>query len=41
MQMEQHTVETLVPEPSPFEVQIAIAKLKGIDCQVLIKFRQN
>jgi hypothetical protein len=27
-QMEIHTTESLVPDPSPFEVEIAIAKLK-------------
>jgi hypothetical protein len=27
-QIEIHTAEPLVPEPSPFEVEIAIAKLK-------------
>jgi hypothetical protein len=27
-QIEKHTAEPLVPEPSPFEVEIAIAKLK-------------
>jgi hypothetical protein len=27
-QMEIHATETLVPEPSPFQVEIAIAKLK-------------
>jgi hypothetical protein len=26
--MEIHTAELLVPEPNPFEVEIAIAKLK-------------
>jgi hypothetical protein len=27
-QIEIHTAEPLVPDPSPFEVEIAIAKLK-------------
>jgi hypothetical protein len=27
-QMEIHTAEPLVPDPSPFEVEIAVAKLK-------------
>jgi hypothetical protein len=27
-QTEVHTAESLVPDPSPFEVEIAIAKLK-------------
>jgi hypothetical protein len=42
-QIEIHTAEPLVPEPSPFEVEIAIAKLKctSINRQVVIKFRQN
>jgi hypothetical protein len=35
-QMEIHTIEPLVPETSPFEVEMAIAKLKR--CSVLIKF---
>jgi hypothetical protein len=40
-QMEIHTEEPLVLEPSPFGVDIAIAKLKRINRQVVIKFRQN
>jgi hypothetical protein len=28
MQIEIHTAEPLVPDPSPFEVEIAIVKLK-------------
>jgi hypothetical protein len=40
-QIEIHTDEVLVPDPSPFKVEIAIAKLKGINRQVVIKFRQN
>jgi hypothetical protein len=41
-QMEVHAVELLVPESSPFEVEISIAKLKrGERSQALIKFRQN
>jgi hypothetical protein len=27
-QIETHTAEPLVPDPSPFEVEVAIAKLK-------------
>jgi hypothetical protein len=27
-QMEKHTAEPIVPDPSPFEVEIAIANLK-------------
>jgi hypothetical protein len=30
-QIEMHTAEPLVPEPNPFEVEIAIAKLKRYD----------
>jgi hypothetical protein len=41
-QIEIHTAERLVPDPSPFEVEISTAKLKkGINCQVVMKFRQN
>jgi hypothetical protein len=40
-QTEIHTAESLVPEPNSSEVEIAIEKLKGIDHQVLNKFRQN
>jgi hypothetical protein len=40
-QIEIHTVEPLVPDPSPFEFGIAIAKLKSIYWQIVIKFRQN
>jgi hypothetical protein len=39
-QIEIHTAELLVPDPSPFEVEIA-KSLKGINRQVVIKFRQN
>jgi hypothetical protein len=35
-QVEIHAAEQLIPEPSPFEVEISIANL-----QVFIKFRQN
>jgi hypothetical protein len=41
MQIEVHTAEPLVPEPSRFEDDIAIAKLKSINRQVVINFRQN
>jgi hypothetical protein len=34
-----HTADPLVPEPNAFEVEIAIAKFKSINCQVLIKFQ--
>jgi hypothetical protein len=40
-QIEIHTAEPLVPESSPFEVEIAIAKFKNINHQVVIKFRQS
>jgi hypothetical protein len=36
--MEIHTAEPLVPDPSSFAVEIAIANLKGINCQVVTKF---
>jgi hypothetical protein len=36
-----HTAKPLVPDPSPFEVGIAIAKLKSIKRQVVTKFRQK
>jgi hypothetical protein len=36
-----HTAEPLVPDPRPFEFEIAIAKLRSINRQVVIKFRQN
>jgi hypothetical protein len=37
--MELHTVLTLVHEPSPFEADVVIAKLKNYECQILIKFQ--
>jgi hypothetical protein len=41
-QIEIQTAEPLVPDPSPFEVEIAIAKVeKCINPQVVIKFQQN
>jgi hypothetical protein len=40
-QMEIRTAEPLGTDSSLFEVEIAIAKLKSINCQVVIKFRQN
>jgi hypothetical protein len=36
--MEMHAAEPLIPVPSPIEVKANIAKLKGINGQVLIKF---
>ena len=40
-QAEIHTVEPLVPEPSAFEVELAIEKLKITNHLVLIKSQQN
>jgi hypothetical protein len=40
-QIEVHTAEPLVPGPSHVEAEIAIASLKSINHQVVIKFRQN
>ena len=40
-QAEIHTVEPLEPEPSAFEVELAIGKLKITNHQVLIKSKQN
>jgi hypothetical protein len=37
-QVEIHTAELLVPDPSPFEAEIA---RKSINRQVMIKFSQN
>jgi hypothetical protein len=31
-QIEIHAAEPLVPDPTPFEVEIAIAKLKDLNC---------
>jgi hypothetical protein len=39
--MEIYTAEPLIPEPSPFGVEIGIAKFKGINLQETIKFREN
>jgi hypothetical protein len=36
-----HTVEPLVPEPSPYETEIATEKLKVYNNQVMTKFRFN
>jgi hypothetical protein len=38
---EIHTAEPLVPEPSAWEVELAIEKLKSLNHQVLIKYLQN
>jgi hypothetical protein len=40
-QIEIHTAEPLAPGPSPLVVEIAIAKLKSISHQTVIKFLQN
>jgi hypothetical protein len=40
-QTEIHTAQPLVPEPSAFEVEMAIEILKGTNHQVLIRFQQN
>jgi hypothetical protein len=40
-QIEVHTAEPLVPGPSRLGIEIAIAKLKKNNRQVVIKFRQN
>jgi hypothetical protein len=40
-QIEIHRAEPLLPDPSLFEVEIAIAKLERYNHQVVIKFRQN
>jgi hypothetical protein len=41
MQMEVHTAERLVPGPSPFEADVADAKLESINCHILKKFEQQ
>jgi len=40
-QVDIHTAEPLVPEPSLVKVKVAIGKLKVINPQVLIRFRPN
>jgi hypothetical protein len=40
-QIEIHTAAPLVPYPSPFKVEIAIARFKSLNCRVVIKFQQN
>jgi hypothetical protein len=35
------TTELLLPDPCPFEIENYIAELKGINRQILIKFKQN
>jgi hypothetical protein len=40
-QTEIHTTEPLVPQPSAFEIQMAIKKLRRNKLLVLIRFQQN
>jgi tRNA 2-selenouridine synthase SelU len=40
-QAEIHTAEPQVPEPSAFEVELVIEKLKVTNHQVLVKSQQN
>ena len=40
-QAEIHAAEPLVPEPSAFEVELDIEKVKATHHQVLIKAQQN
>jgi hypothetical protein len=40
-QTEMHTAEPLMPGPSHLEVEIAIAKMKSINLQAMMKFRRN
>jgi hypothetical protein len=40
-QMDVHTAEPLIPEPSLVEVHIVIGKLKSYKSRVLIRFRPN
>jgi hypothetical protein len=40
-QMDIHTAEPLVPEPSLVEVKIAIGKSKFINPRVMIRFQPN
>jgi hypothetical protein len=40
-QIEIHTAQPLVPDPSPFEVEIVVAKLKSMNRQAVFKFRQK
>jgi hypothetical protein len=40
-QTEMHTAEPFVPESSSFVVEITIQKLRNVNHQVLIKFRQS
>ena len=40
-QTEIHSAEPIIPEPSAFEVELAIEKLNVTNHQVLIKSQQN
>jgi len=40
-QAEIHTEETLIPDPSAAEFELAIEKLKTTNLKVLIKYRQK
>ena len=40
-QREMHTAESLVSEPSAFDVEMAIEKLKNTNHQVFIDSQQN
>jgi hypothetical protein len=40
-QIEIHTAESLVSDPGPFGVEIVTANWNDLNCQVVMKFRQN
>jgi hypothetical protein len=40
-QSEIHIVEPLIPDPSPFEDEIAIRNLKGINRQIVTKLPRD
>jgi len=40
-QTEMRIAELLLPQTSPFEIEIAIEKLRVFNHQALIRFRQN
>jgi hypothetical protein len=40
-QIDTHTAESFEPETTTYEADVAIGKLKGIDCKGRIIFRQN
>jgi hypothetical protein len=37
--MEVRRAESLEPDPSPFEVEITVADLKNLNCQVLFRWK--